>query len=1029
MRSITLLSQFSFLLYYYFIYITFQTSLASAKCLEDQQSLLLQLKNNLTFHPENSTKLILWNRSTACCNWSGVTCDNEGYVIGLDLSGEYIDSGFDNSSTLFNFQHLQKLNLAHNNFNSQIPSGFNKLEKLTYLNLSYAGFRGEIPIEISQLTRLVTLDISFPFYHFDFSLIFNQFYSSKPPPKLKISNLQMLIQNLTNIRQLYLDGISIASWGHEWCNALLPLLDLQELSMYNCSLSGPLDFSLSKLENLSVIILGENNFSYPVPETFANFKNLTTLNLKNCGLNGTFPQKIFQIRTLSFIDLSDNPDLHGYFPDNSHSKSFHSIRVSNTSFSGALPHTIGNMTNLVLLDLSNCQWYGTLPNSMSNLTHLNYLELSNNDLSGTIPSYLFTLPSLKQISLTSNQFDKFEEFINVTSSVLEYLELYNNNISGHFPTPIFQLHSLSSLDLSFNRMNGTLQLEEFLELRNLIRLDLSYNNISINVNDVNVDPTSSPHIISLHLASCNLKIFPSFLMNQSTSFVLDLSANQIEGVVPNWIWKLQNLQWLNISHNFLTELEGSWQNLTSNILVIDLHNNQLQGSIPIFPTSVKYLDYSNNKFSIIPHDIGNYLSSTVYLSLSNNNLQGNVPHSLCKALDLQVLDISFNNISGTISPCLITMTSSLEALNLRSNNITGPIPDMFPTSCVVNTLNFHGNLFHGPIPKSLSHCSSLKVFDIGSNQIFGGFPCFLKNIPTLSVLVLRNNKLHGSIECSHSQANRPWKIIQIVDIAFNNFNGKLPEKFFTTWEKMMHNEDHVVLDFIHIGGTSSFSYYQDSVTVSTKGQEIKFVKILTIFTAIDFSSNHFEGSIPEVLMEFKAIHVLNFSNNGISGEIPSTIGNLKQLESLDLSNNSLVGEIPVQLSSLSFLSYLNLSFNHLVGKIPTGTQLQSFQASSFEGNEGLYGPPLNETPNGKKQDELHLRPACERLACSIDWNFLSVELGCVFGLGIIIVPLLFWKKWRVSYWKLVDKILSLIFRRMHFEYVTDKGHTYRILRW
>jgi hypothetical protein len=114
------------------------------------------------FKPESSRKLKLWNQSIACCSWSGVTCDGEGQVIGLDLSGEYFFGGFDNTSSLFSLQHLQKLNLAYNNFISVIPSGFNKLVMLNYLNFSYASFVGKIPIGISHLTKLVTLDISSP---------------------------------------------------------------------------------------------------------------------------------------------------------------------------------------------------------------------------------------------------------------------------------------------------------------------------------------------------------------------------------------------------------------------------------------------------------------------------------------------------------------------------------------------------------------------------------------------------------------------------------------------------------------------------------------------------------------------------------------------------------------------------------------------------------------------------------------------------------------------------------------------------
>ncbi|XP_057458080.1 receptor-like protein 7 [Lotus japonicus] len=1067
---ISLFSLLSFILCYW-IYLSIHISVASAKCLEDQQLQLLQLKNSLKLNLDRSSKLKLWNQSIACCDWSGVSCDDGGHVIGLDLSGESIIGGFDNSSILFSFQHLQKLNLAVNNFNSAIPSGFNKLDKLTYLNMSYAGFAGQIPIEISLLTRLVTLGIS------------SLSYLTGQEMKLENPNLQKLVQSLTSLRKLYLDGVSITAEGQDWCNALQPLRDLQELTMSYCNLSGPLHSSLTKLENLSVIVLDGNKFSSPVPETFANFKNLTTLSLASCKLTGRFPEKIFQIGTLSVIDISSNSNLHGLFPDFPINGSLQTLRVSNTSFSGEFPPSIANMRHLSELDLSYCQFNGTLPNTMPNLTELKYLDLSYNSFTGALPSFalakklahldlshnglsgeipssshfeglnelvsidlrynsingsipstLFTLPSLRKIQLSFNQFSKLDEFRNASPSKLNTLDLSSNDLSGPFPASIFQLTTVSILKLSSNKFNGTMQLNKLLELRNLTVLDLSQNNLSVNVNVTNVELPSFPNISNLNLASCNLTTFPGFLRNQSRLNVLDLSDNQIQGKVPNWIWKLQSLQSLNISHNLLTDFEGPLQNLTSNLIVLDLHDNQLQGTVPVFPQYAVYLDYSSNKFrSAIPQDIGNYQSFTIFLSLSNNSFHGSIPDSLCSASSVQVLDLSINNISGAIPSCLMAMTENLGVLNLRMNNLTGPIPDTFPASCALRTLDLQKNKLDGLIPKSLANCSALEVLDLAKNMFDDGFPCMLKKISTLRVLALSKNKFHGPIGCP--QHNDTWKRLQIVDLAFNNFSGKLPGKCFTRWEAMMSGENQADSKVNHIRFQVlqyDQIYYQDSVTVTSKGQGMELVKILTVFTSIDFSSSHFQGEIPKELFDFKVLYVLNLSNNALSGQIQSSIGNLKQLESLDLSNNSLEGEIPTEIARLSFLSFLNLTFNQLSGKIPTGTQIQSFSEASFIGNKGLCGPPLTASCSANPSppmEGLLQYPTCRRLTCSVTWNFISLEVGFVFGLGIVIGPFLFWKKWRVWYWQLVDTILCWIFPQLSLESVTHRGQGYRVLRW
>ncbi|MED6157774.1 hypothetical protein PIB30_026443 [Stylosanthes scabra] len=692
---IALVSFLSFIFCCFFwTHLAVAVTVVHGQCLEDQQSLLLQLKSSFMFWHEHSSKLVSWNETIDCCRWKGVTCDNKGQVCGLDLSKESIQGGFDNSSSLFSLQNLQFLNLAFNDLNSAILTGFNKLKNLTYLNLSYAGFVGEVPVEIFQLTRLVTLDISS--------------YFAQQQLRLKNPNMQKIFQKVNRIRQLYLDGVTISAQGHEWSNALLQLPSLQEVSMIYCNLSGPLNSSLTTLKNLSVFLLDGNDLSSPVPETFANFKNLTTLSLSCCRLRGTFPVKIFKIATLSVIDISINMDLHGSLPEFSFNRNLQKLVVSETNLSGALPVSISNLSQLSHLDLSLSQFNGTLPVSLSKLKELTYLDLSFNYFSGPIPSFnmyknllhldmssnllngchppsLFTLPFIRLIKLSNNRFQCPLQILEIsTSNLLEALDLSNNNLQGSIPVTISQLKSLYVLQLSSNKFNGTIRIDMFRTLENLTTLDLSQNNLLIDANVRDSYPSFLPEMRNLMLASCNLAKFPSFIRNQSKLFSLDLSSNNIQGSIPGWIWQLGYLTEFNISNNFLTMVEGHVQNASATLSVIDLHSNQLRGNLPVFPVYVNYVDYSMNDFSSsIPSEIGSYLSSIIFISLSRNRLVGSLPQSLCNNSNLLVLDFSYNQLEGTIPKCLMK-SESLVVLNLQHNQLGGNISYTFPVCIKVS---------------------------------------------------------------------------------------------------------------------------------------------------------------------------------------------------------------------------------------------------------------------------------------------------------------------------------------------------------
>ncbi|KAJ9694002.1 hypothetical protein PVL29_009800 [Vitis rotundifolia] len=289
-------------------------------------------------------------------------------------------------------------------------------------------------------------------------------------------------------------------------------------------------------------------------------------------------------------------------------------------------------------------------------------------------------------------------------------------------------------------------------------------------------------------------------------------------------------------------------------------------------------------------------------------------------------------------------------------------------------LNLANNIFNNSqIPAGFAKIGNL-VLNLGNNQMNGIFPCLLKNITTLRVLVLRGNKFQGSIGCPKS--NSTWAMLQIVDLAFNNFSGKLPATCFSTWTAMTAGENEVPSKLKHLQfRILQFGqlYYQDAVTITSKGLEME--------------------DIPEVMGNFTSLYVLNLSQNGFTGHIPSSIGNLRQL----------YGEIPTQLANLNFLSVLNLSFNQLVGRIPAG-------------NKGLCGWPLNIncTDPPPSQDKRFQDKE------EFDWEFIITGLGFGVGAGIIVAPLTFWKKGRKWFDEYVDRFVLLILPIVRLLY-TDYG--------
>ncbi|GLU15269.1 hypothetical protein SLE2022_317730 [Rubroshorea leprosula] len=937
-------------------------------------------------------------------------------LVSLDLShnGLFLDN-IKFQLLVHNLTELRFLILDSVNMSLVVPSSLlNLTSSLEHLSLRSCIWQGNFPSQVFQLKKLVSLDLSG-----NYDLLLDNI------------KFQMLVHNLTELRFLILDSVNMS---------LVVPSSLEHLSLHSCNLQGNFPsqvFQLKKLVSLDLsdnydllldnikfqmlvhnltelrfLILDSVDMSLVVPSSLLNLtSSLEHLSLSSCNLQGNFPSQVFQLPSLQLLDLSYNSHLGGNLPESNLSSTLEYLKLDdcqfygsipdvfekmqklthlslfNNSFDGEIPTSIFNLANLIYLRLSSNKLRGPLPRNISGLSFLPEFQMDNNFITGHVPSWLFSLPSLSHLDLQNNKLTGPIDHIEMPNLILHEVHLSNNGISGSIPSSFFRLVNLIVVDLSSNNLSGTITANMLSKLVNLQSLDLSNNSLlSLSNNGIAVN-YSFPNLQTLKFNSCNIHKFPSFLRKAESLRELDISKNNISGQIHKWEIEGMSLDTLNLSYNFLTGMDSFG---FGNLETVDLRSNLLQGSLPILSTTWDF---------------------TKQLFISRNNLNGEIPSSYCNLTSLRVLDLAYNSLGGEIPECLGNL-SNLIFLDLRMNKFHGRIPNSFVNNSELRTLTLNGNQLEGILPRSLVNCSNLEILDVGNNNLNDTFPHWLGVLPSLKVLILRSNGFHGAINNSMPASYFPQ--LRIIDVAQNDFMGLLPSNYFQILRGMRDVATAYNLGYIgdeQVGyfvecylreqcrrGSPLF-YYKDSVKVVMKGSERELVRILRIFSTIDFSSNQFHGPIPEELGELNSLKGLNLSHNSLTGQIPSSLGKLAELESLDLSSNKLEGRIPEQLTKLTFLSVLNLSDNELVGHIPKGNQFDTFLNDSYIGNSGLCGFPLtkkchNEEEPGAPPSQFDAEDDSTAL---FEWKFALAGYGCglVLGLSLGYIAFTIGKPWWV----------------------------------
>ena len=407
----------------------------------------------------------------------------------------------------------------------------------------------------------------------------------------------------------------------------------------------------------------------------------------------------------------------------------------------------------------------------------------------------------------------------------------------------------------------------------------------------------------------------------------------------------------------------------TNLTKLILQSNFLEGNISIFNFSslhqLTIIDLGVNKFfGNLPVSLYSCKSLTA-IRLAVNQLEGQIlpeVHQLKFLSFLSLGDNGLTNITSTIKILMRCKALSVVFLGRNFLNEAMPSDDNIVDYDGFENLRFlrlDGCHLTGQLPIWLSRLKKLEVLQLWSNRITGPIPNWLSTLPRLFHLNLYDNHISG--EFPKELCALP-ALVSPKDLENNN-----------------------PLDLPLFGTTFGLVNFLSNIQ-----------------PAINIAKNNIRGNIPDDIRHLKLLHGLNLSYNNFSGNILDQILELTNLEVLDLSGNRLSGKIPSSLGSLHFLRDFRVANNNLHGPIPSSTQLQSFDASAYEGNPGLCGPPL---PHECAHTVSNKEDICdEDDEPRIPWFPITVVLGFVTGFWGVCGSLVLSYKWRIAYFQFMDDV-------------------------
>ena len=782
----------------------------------------------------NWTNSDYWLTENPLRDWHGVTTDDAGRVVGLDL--------------------------LENNLTGPIPSGVGNLTYLATLILGRNNLSGSIPAELGNLHSLGTL------------ALYQNNLTGPIPPELG---------NLASLGDLNL-------WGNNLSGSIPPelgnLVGLWQLSLSANNLKGPIPAELEELGDALVVLdLQHTNLTGPIPKWIGNLANLARLSLAGNALTGSIPSEIGKLARLQSLDLSRN-DLTGQVPRwIGDLANLESLDLSENGFTGTLPTEIGDLNRLKHLRLGGTALTGAIPSSITALKGIVTFSFQNTELCVSIPSWLASIPNVESSGRTCapTERDILVALFNLTGGSSRWANK-NNWLTDE------RLHlwegvttdsdgRIAYIDLSDNGLRGTIP-PELGRLPNLIALNLSDNPWL--QGPIPIETGSFPKLQTLDLSGNSLTgPIPPEIGSLAELGSLDLSGNPLRGPIPPEIGNLAELRSLDVSRSFVTgTLPPEIGNLNK-LFSLRLNATQLAGALPATMTAMAGLTefrFDVTRLCVTP-------PVQVWLESLPVHVRRRITTSglTCPASDRDIL-VAFYNATG--GPDWRNKTGWTD--------VGTPLDDWDGVSTDsdgrVTLLRLRGNLLSGEIPRPLWTLPNLVELDLGENgNLTGSIPPEIGNLQNLASLRLDGTGLSGAIP---PEIGKLRNLVELRLINVPRLSGTIPAEFGNLrklkWLNLDFNTNLVGEIPSEIGNltellTLGLQYAGLTGTIPSS------IGNLTKLARLDLSNTGLTGSIPSEMGNLVDLEYLDLSNTSIWGSIPVALTALQRLSTFDFSDTDI----------------------------------------------------------------------------------------------------------------------------------------------